>query len=131
MSVRAAVEEMQGLCQPESLVINELMSVRQRGNLQHLGSRVSGELGFGKDAWDAFDALFPAITATGAPKRAALSAIARLESSPRELYSGAILWLDGKTHFEAALVLRSAFQDSHQRWFTGRGWGDCSVITYT
>ncbi len=116
MSVRAAVEEMQGLCQPESVVINDLMSVRQRGNVQHLGSRVSGELGFGKDAWDAFDALFPAITATGVPKRAALSAIARLESSPRELYSGAILWLDGKAHFEAALVLRSAFQDSHQRW---------------
>ncbi|MGL9734562.1 MAG: chorismate-binding protein [Symbiopectobacterium sp.] len=55
-------------------------------------------MGFGKDAWDAFDALFPTITATGVPKRAALSASARLESSPRELYSCAILWLDGPLH---------------------------------
>ena len=116
MSVKAAVDEMKGVCQPQSVVINDLMSVRQRGNVQHLGSRVSGKLGNGKDAWDAFDALFPAITATGVPKRAALSAIVRLESVPRELYSGAILWLEGNTHFEAALVLRSAFQDSHQRW---------------
>lgn len=116
MSVKAAVDEMKALCKPQSVVINDLMSVRQRGNVQHLGSRVSGELGNGKDAWDAFDALFPAITATGVPKRAALLAIERLESAPRELYSGAILWLEGKTHFEAALVLRSAFQDTHQRW---------------
>jgi salicylate synthetase len=53
--------------------------------VQHLGSQVSGSLLPQKDGWDAFDVLFPAITASGILKLSALSAIQRLESQPREL----------------------------------------------
>lgn len=116
ISVKEAVQELTGLCQRGSVIIEDLMSVRERGSVQHLGSRVSGNLSPRKDGWDAFDVLFPAITASGIPKASALSAIQRLEGQPRELYSGAILFLEGTEIFEATLVLRTVFQDQTRRW---------------
>lgn len=124
ISVKAAIEELELLCCAQSVVVSDLMSVRERGSVQHLGSQVRGELAPGHDAWDAFDVLFPAITASGIPKIPALEAILRLEAVPRELYeavprelySGAVLMLEGEQLFEAALVLRSAFQDQQHSW---------------
>ncbi|ADU72100.1 MAG: salicylate synthase [Pantoea sp.] len=116
ISVKAAIEELETLCLNDSVAVTNLMSVRERGSVQHLGSQVRGELASGRDAWDAFDVLFPAITASGIPKIPALAAILKLEAVPRELYSGAILMLEGDQSFEAALVLRSAFQDAHRSW---------------
>lgn len=84
--------------------------------MQHLGSRVAGALSPVKDGWDAFNVLFPSITASGLPKDAALAAIQRLEARPRVLYSGAILLLEGIESFEAALVLRTVFQDQSRHW---------------
>ncbi|MCV5359894.1 chorismate-binding protein, partial [Escherichia coli] len=86
-----AIAELEAVCQPGSVVVEDLMSVRQRGSVQHLGSGVSGQLAENKDAWDAFTVLFPSITASGIPKNAALNAIMQIEKTPRELYSGAIL----------------------------------------
>ncbi|WOA52084.1 salicylate synthase [Dickeya solani] len=116
ISVKAAIEELETLCKRDSVAVTDLMSVRERGSVQHLGSQVRGELASGRDAWDAFDVLFPAITASGIPKNPALAAILRLEAVPRELYSGAILMLEDDQLFEAALVLRSAFQDAKRSW---------------
>ncbi|MFP9229610.1 salicylate synthase [Pectobacterium cacticida] len=116
ISVKAAIGELETLCVRDSVAVTDLMSVRERGSVQHLGSQVCGKLALGSDAWDAFDVLFPAITASGIPKLPALAAILRLEAVPRELYSGAILMLEGDRSFEAALVLRSAFQDAQRSW---------------
>ncbi|HAK0820312.1 TPA: salicylate synthase [Salmonella enterica] len=116
ISVKAAIGELDTLCVRDSVTVTDLMSVRERGSVQHLGSQVCGKLASGRDAWDAFDVLFPAITASGIPKIPALAAILRLETVPRELYSGAILMLEGDRSFEAALVLRSAFQDEQRSW---------------
>lgn len=116
ISVKEAIRELNQVCRPASVVVNDLMSVRERGSVLHLGSQVSGQLGEGQDAWDVFDELFPAITASGIPKTAALAAIQGLESVPRELYSGAVMFIENPHRFDAALVLRSAFQDSHRQW---------------
>lgn len=115
LSVKEALAELAVVCRPGSVVVEDLMSVRKRGSVQHLGSGVSGQLAENKDAWDAFTVLFPSITASGIPKNAALNAIMRIEKTPRELYSGAILLLED-ARFDAALVLRSVFQDSQRCW---------------
>lgn len=116
ISVREAVDELERVCEHDSIVVEDFMSVRPRGPVQHLGSRVAGNLAAGKDAWDAFNVLFPSITASGIPKNSALEAIQRLEVQPRELYSGAVLLVDGPEFLEAALVLRTVFQDSSRQW---------------
>lgn len=116
LSVQAAMDELHKLCKPKSVVVEELMAVRERGSVQHLGSRLAGSLLPGKDGWDAFNILFPAITASGIPKGPALEAIVRLEPRPRELYSGAVLMIEGTHFFEATLVLRTVFQDDKRSW---------------
>lgn len=116
ISVREAVEELHRVCVPDSIFIDDFMSIRPRGAVQHLGSRVAGMLAPDKDMWDAFEVLFPSITASGIPKNAAIQAIQRLEPQPRELYSGAVLMIEDLESLEATLVLRSVFQDSARRW---------------
>ena len=76
-----------------------------------------GQLSAKADAWSALNVLFPSITATGIPKNTAMKAIERLETRPRELYSGAVMLIDGKEDlFEATLCLRTVFQDTDKTW---------------
>ncbi|PYH49750.1 putative salicylate synthetase [Aspergillus saccharolyticus JOP 1030-1] len=116
MSVREAIDELKRLCPEDTVLVEDLMSVRPRGSVQHLGSTVSGFLKPERDCWDALDVLFPSTTASGIPKQAALEGIQRLEQRPRELYSGAVLMIEGNKTMEAALVLRTVFQDQSCQW---------------
>ncbi|KAK6826772.1 hypothetical protein RU639_004570 [Aspergillus parasiticus] len=116
LSVKEAISELDRLCSPGTVVVDDLMTVRPRGSVQHLGSSVSGTLSPDKDAWDAFNILFPSITCTGIPKQAALEGIGRLEKHPRELYSGAILLIEDPETWDAALVLRTVFQGLEKQW---------------
>nr|VFK65456.1 MAG: salicylate synthetase [Candidatus Kentron sp. UNK]VFK72408.1 MAG: salicylate synthetase [Candidatus Kentron sp. UNK] len=115
ISVREACNEMNLICQPNSVKVNDFMSIRERGSVQHLGSTVIGILKDDKDGWNALDVLFPAITASGIPKTTSIEVILRMEKQSRGLYSGAILMINDK-EFEASLVLRSVFQEPRKSW---------------
>ncbi|MFB9832648.1 salicylate synthase [Actinoallomurus acaciae] len=110
MSVQLAQEELRGLCEEGSVRVTGFMDVLERGSVQHLASRLYGQLPAGRNAWHALRALFPAITASGIPKRAACSWIHRNEPEPRGLYSGAVLIADADGSLDAALVLRTIFE---------------------
>jgi salicylate synthase len=116
ISVRLAVEELTQVCHPGTVAVEEFMTVRERGSVQHLASRVAGQLADGRGPWHALATLFPAITATGCPKPAALRAISRYESEPRGLYAGAVLTADADGSLDAALVLRTVFQRDGRSW---------------
>ncbi|WP_153100886.1 salicylate synthase [Paraburkholderia hayleyella] len=116
VSVQLALAEMSQICEPGTIGISEFMSVHRRGTVQHLASRVKGQLAAGRCAWDAFIGLFPAVTASGIPKRAALESIRRHERTPRGLYSGAVMIIDSDGALDAALVLRSVFRDGTRCW---------------
>ncbi|KAL2699592.1 hypothetical protein AAEP93_009567 [Penicillium crustosum] len=116
VSVKEAITELRQLCPPDTIKVEDLMSIRMCGSVQHLGSRVAGTVSPEKQMWDAFDVLFPSITASGIPKRAAIEAIQYLEDEPPELYSGAVFMIEDFEYFEAALVLRTAFQDQSCGW---------------
>ncbi|KJY91897.1 anthranilate synthase [Vibrio neptunius] len=109
-SVKLAVEELEQVCDRSTVNVAEFMDVSERGTVQHLASRVTGQLTQGKSAWHAFKVLFPAITASGIPKREAIDAIARFEPTSRGLYSGSVLIADQDGFFDAALVLRAAYK---------------------
>ncbi|WP_244187812.1 salicylate synthase [Streptomyces regalis] len=116
LSVRLAVDELTGICHPSTVVVEEFMTVRERGSVQHLASRAAGRLADDQGPWDAFAALFPAITATGCPKPEALRTIGRYESEPRGLYAGAAFTADADGSLDAALVLRTVFQRDGRSW---------------
>jgi yersiniabactin salicyl-AMP ligase len=116
VSVKLAQEELVPICDPESIVVSEFMAVRRRGSVQHLASRVKGKLKKDKTAWDAFESLFPAVTASGIPKKAAIEAIHRHEPETRGWYSGCVMIVDSDGSMDAALVLRSIYQDGEKIW---------------
>ncbi|MEU0938888.1 salicylate synthase [Embleya sp. NPDC059213] len=116
ISVRLAREELATVCAEGSVHIDDFMSVKERGSVQHLASRLSGRLAEGRTAWDAVAALFPAVTASGIPKAEACGLIHRLESGPRGLYSGSVLTVDADGTLDAALVLRSVFRHDGHTW---------------
>ncbi|GAA2622613.1 MULTISPECIES: salicylate synthase [Streptomyces] len=116
ISVKVAYDELVELCGEASVEVPEFMVVRERGTVQHLASSVRGQLVGGDGAWDAFAALFPAVTASGVPKPAAYRVIRELESSERGLYSGAVLTFDSGGGLDAALVLRTVFQQDGRTW---------------
>lgn len=86
LSVKEAIAELEAVCQPGSVVVEDLMSVRQRGSVQHLGSGVSGQLAEDKDAWDAFTVLFPSITASGIPKKRPSTRSCKLKNAAGALF---------------------------------------------
>jgi salicylate synthase len=128
ISVKLAFEELRSICSAESIGVCDFMSVCRRGTVQHLASRVKGRLKDGYNAWHAFNALFPAVTATGIPKQESIEAIGRLESQPRNLYSGCVMIVDSDGAMDAALVLRTVFQKNKKAWLhVGAGIVDLSI----
>ncbi len=121
ISVKVACDELINLSgdsssEDSSVEVTEFMVVRERGTVQHLASSVRGQLNDAQGAWDAFAALFPAVTASGVPKQSAYSVIRELESTERGLYSGAVLVYDSDGAMDAALVLRTVFQQDGRTW---------------
>ncbi len=116
LSVKLAEEEMATVCRPGTVSVRDLMTVRWRGSVQHLGSSVHGLLAESATAWDVLRAVFPAVTASGIPKAPAYDSIARLEKEPRGIYSGAVLRAGSDGALDAALVLRSIFEEDGRTW---------------
>jgi para-aminobenzoate synthetase component 1 len=82
------------VCEFGSVDVPSLLAVEHHPGLVHLVSTVAGRLRPGQGWADAIDATFPPGSVTGAPKLAALDAIARLEPVPRGVYCGAVGWVD-------------------------------------
>lgn len=116
LSVRLAQEEIAAVSVPGTVFIEDFMQVIARGSVQHLASSVRGRLRSDANCWDAFISAFPAVTASGIPKRAACQEISLREPFPRGLYSGAVLTVGSNGELDAALVLRSIYQVDGATW---------------
>ncbi|MFY9767092.1 MAG: salicylate synthase, partial [Mycobacterium sp.] len=116
MSVRSSLLEITEIAEPGTAAVIDFMTVRERGSVQHLGSTVTGHLDASKDRMDALETLFPAVTASGIPKAAGVDAILRLDESPRELYSGAVVMFSADGGLDAALTLRTAYERDGRTW---------------
>lgn len=116
MSVKLAYDELRAVCDPDTVAVTELMAVRRRGSVQHLASRVGGQLAGVRTAWDALAAVFPAVTASGIPKAAAYACIRRHETQRRGLYAGAVLVASSDGSLDACLVLRTLFEEDGRAW---------------
>ena len=85
------------------------MEVKKFSHVQHIVSRVTGELARGKTALDALAALFPAGTVSGAPKVRAMELIDKLEISPRAPYGGAVGYISFTGALDFCITIRSLF----------------------
>lgn len=116
ISVKIATDELAGVCEPGTVGVPDFMTVRPRGSVQHLASRVTGQLAGDARSWDAFEAVFPAVTASGVSKTDACAAIHRHELERRGLYSGAVITVDHTGVMDAALALRTVYREGGRTW---------------
>jgi len=87
--------------------VDRLAHIERYSHLMHLVSHVEGRLKEGLDAFDAFDALFPAGTLTGAPKVRAMELIDEFEPVFRGPYGGAVGYFSLSGNADFAITIRT------------------------
>ncbi|MDE4908000.1 chorismate-binding protein [Methanogenium marinum] len=90
-----------------TVVPETFMKIEKFSHVQHIVSRVSGELRDGCDRFDAFVSCFPAGTVSGAPKIRAMQIINELEDDPRGIYAGAAGYIGLKGDLNLAIAIRT------------------------
>lgn len=110
LSIWLAQAEIGSLCVPGTIQVSDFMEVKKYRCVQHLSSRVGGQLRPRNTLWDALKVLFPGITVTGIGKNQALEWIDRLEQEPRGLYAGGIGWVNSDGMSDLAIAIRSVYQ---------------------
>jgi para-aminobenzoate synthetase/4-amino-4-deoxychorismate lyase len=78
------------VCRPGTVTVDDLLDIQPHPGVWHLVSTVHGELADGVGTADLLRATFPPGSVTGAPKGAAVQAIAELEPEPRGAYTGSL-----------------------------------------
>lgn len=90
-----------------SVKVSGFMKVLKYSHVQHIESTVLGALRPECDQFDAFRAVFPAGTLSGAPKIRAMEIISELESSPRGIYGGGVGYYSWNGDADFAIVIRT------------------------
>lgn len=111
------------VCDPGTVSVPALMEVESYQNVHQLVSTVRGRLHSGVDTLGALRALFPAGSMTGAPKLRTMQIIADVESSARQVYSGAFGWICADGRADLGVVIRSLMTAGDGRYLLGTGGG--------
>ncbi len=98
-----------GTVHPESL-----MKIKRFSHVQHIVTHVMGNLSTEKDMFDAFQAVFPAGTVSGAPKVRAMEIIDELETEARGPYAGAVGYFSNNGCCDFAIAIRSIFIEGNK-----------------
>ncbi len=107
MLVDLARNDLGKVCAFGTVRVPEYMTAEAYSHVQHLVSRVEGTLRPERDALDAFAAMFPAGTVSGAPKPRAMELIDKLEVSPRGPYAGAVGYASCNGNLDSAITIRT------------------------
>ncbi|MCF7889893.1 anthranilate synthase component I family protein [Candidatus Bipolaricaulota bacterium] len=97
-----------------SVDVPEYMKVKKFSHVQHIVSKVTGKLPEDRTLLEAFAALFPAGTVSGAPKVRAMELIDELEINPRGPYAGAVGYISFTGDLDSCITIRSLFTKENQ-----------------
>ena len=97
------------VCKPGSVTVPELMTIENYSHVMHLVSSVTGRLSPEANAFDLFQACFPAGTVSGAPKIRAMQIIDELEPFRRGPYAGAVGYFSYNGNMDMAITIRTLF----------------------
>ena len=92
----------------ENITLDESPSVKRLKNIQHLLTKIVGDLKPDTSVMNILKELHPTPAVCGFPKDAALNLIKKIENQRRGLYAGIIGWFNFNNEGEFAVAIRSA-----------------------
>ena len=101
------------VCDYGTVKVKELMEIKRFSHVQHMVTHVVGKLNEKNDMYDAFKAVFPAGTVSGAPKVRAMEVIQELEPTQRGTYAGAVGYFSFNGCCDFAIAIRSIFSENN------------------
>ena len=102
------------VCDYGTVKVKELMEIKRFSHVQHIVTHVVGKLNEKHDMYDAFEAVFPAGTVSGAPKVRAMEVIQELEPTQRGTYAGAVGYFSFNGCCDFAIAIRSIFAEKNK-----------------
>jgi len=96
------------VAQPGSVSVPRFMQIERYSHVMHIVSVVQAGLADGLHALDAMMSVFPAGTLSGAPKIRAMQIINEFEPEARDVYGGAIGFLDFSGNMDSCIAIRTA-----------------------
>ena len=102
------------VCKYGTVYLKSLMEIKRFSHVQHIVSHVVGKISEENDMFDAFRAVFPAGTVSGAPKVRAMEIIDELETEARGPYAGAVGYFSFNNCCDFAIAIRSIFIDGNK-----------------
>ena len=122
MLVDLARNDIGKVCKFGTVKVPEFMVVQRYSHVQHIVSRVTGQLRSDCDSLDTFKAVFPAGTVSGAPKRRAMEIIEELEPSRRGPYAGSVGYFSYNGNADFAITIRTLVAERERAYIqTGAG----------
>jgi len=110
------------VCEFGSVRVPQYMGLERFSHVMHLVSTVEGRLAEDRDHLDALVSTFPAGTVSGAPKIRAMQILAELEPTRRDLYAGAVGYIDFAGNLDFCIAIRTiALTDGVARVQVGAG----------
>ena len=110
------------VCDFGSVRVPQYMAVERYSHVMHLVSTVDGRLAEANDHLDALVACFPAGTVSGAPKIRAMQLLAGLEPTRRDIYAGAVGYIDFAGNLDFCIAIRTiTMRDGLARMQAGAG----------
>jgi len=95
------------VCEFGSVRVPQYMGLERYSHVMHLVSTVEGRLADSHDHLDALVSCFPAGTVSGAPKIRAMQILSELEPTRRDLYAGAVGYIDFAGNLDFCIAIRT------------------------
>jgi anthranilate synthase component I len=122
MLVDLARNDLGKVCDYGTVKVPEFMRVQGYSHVQHIVSRVTGELRENATGFGLLKAVFPAGTVSGAPKVRAMEIIEELETTARGPYAGAVGYFSANGSADFAITIRTlCAQDGYCYLQSGAG----------
>ncbi|EKD03865.1 anthranilate synthase component I [Trichosporon asahii var. asahii CBS 8904] len=108
MLVDLARNDVNRVCAPETVQVDDLMRLEKFSHVIHITSQISGQLRPDQSRFDAFRSIFPAGTVSGAPKVKAIQLVGGLEQEKRGVYAGAVGRFDfDRDNLDTCIAIRT------------------------
>jgi len=96
--------------------VNNFMHVEKFSHVMHIVSDVVGTIDADRDAIETLAACFPAGTLSGAPKVRAMEIISELEQTRRQVYGGAVGYIDFNNNMDTCIAIRTFVVDGEKAY---------------